>query len=141
MFVVVDVNVIISSLYSKGNSLNVFVLNSIFNRFDFVIPDFFLIELNKHTERIQKKSKLNNEELIKISGFVVKQITIIPQSEFEEFLPKARDIAKDHLKDVPYIALSLKLNCPIFSGDKTLKEIYSDKVLSPREMLEKFYVF
>ena len=47
MFVVVDVNVIISSLYHKGDSLNVFILNSIFNKFDFVIPDFFLVELNK----------------------------------------------------------------------------------------------
>ena len=138
MFVVVDVNVIISSLYHKGDSLNVFILNSIFNKFDFVIPDFFLVELNKHTERIQRESKLPNEEIIKIADFVTRQISVITQSEFEEFLPKAKEIAKNHLKDVPYIALSLKLNCPIFSGDRTLKEIYFN-VLPPKEMLEKFY--
>ena len=138
MFVVVDVNVIISSLFNKGDSLNVFVLNSVFNKFDFVIPDFFLVELNKHTERIQKKSKLHSDEIIKVAEYVMKQISIIPQSEFEEFLPESKEIAKDHLKDFPYIALSLKLNCPIFSGDKKLKEIY-ENVLSPKEMLERFY--
>ncbi len=139
MFVVVDVNVIISSFFSKGDSLNVFVLNSIFNKFDFVIPDFFLVELNKHTERIQRKSKLSNEEIVKIAEFVMRHISVISQSEFEEFLPKAREIAKNHLKDVPYIALSLKLNCPIFSGDRVLKEIYPN-VFPPKEMLERLYV-
>ena len=83
---------------------------------------------------------MSYEEVIKIAEFIIGQINIVPQSEFEEFLPKAKEIARDHPKDVPYIALSLKLNCPIFSGDKKLKEIYPEKVLSPRDMLNKFYV-
>ena len=141
MFVVVDINVIISSLFKKGNSLNVFILNSIFNKFDFVIPDFFLVELNKHTDRIQQSSKLSKDEIIKVAEYIMRQISVIPQSEFEDYMEKAREIFKDHIKDTPYIALSLKLDCPVFSGDKKLKEVYSDKVLSPKEMLESFYAY
>ncbi len=139
MFVVVDVNVIISSLFKKGNSLNVFILNSIFNKFDFVIPDFFLVELNKHTDRIQKSSKLSKDEIIKVAEYIMRQISIIPQSEFEDYMAKAKEISKEHTKDTPYIALSLKLDCLLFFGDKKLKKIYSDKVLSSKEMLESFY--
>ena len=140
MFVVVDVNVIISSLLNKGDSLNVFILNYMFNKFDFVIPEFFLIELNKHISEIRRISKLLDEDIIRVADFIVRQVNNISQSEFEKFLPKAREIAKEHPKDIPYIALSLKLNCPIFSGDKKLKAIYSENVLSPKEMLNKFYV-
>ncbi|MBS3072114.1 hypothetical protein J4408_03935 [Candidatus Pacearchaeota archaeon] len=138
-FIVVDVNVIISSLLSMGDSLNVFILNSIFNKFDFVIPEFFLIELNKHTEDIQKRSKLSKDEIVGVVEFIMTQINIIPQSEFEKFTEGAKEILKGHIKDVPYVALSLKLNCPIFSGDKVLKQLYTEKVLAPREMLDKFY--
>ena len=39
MLVVVDVNVILSSLLSKGNSFDVFALNYLFRKFDFIAPD------------------------------------------------------------------------------------------------------
>jgi len=56
-------------------------------------------------------------------------------------LPKAKEMLLHHLKDIQYLALALRFNCPIFSGDKTLKELLSIsdiKVFSPREMLSKF---
>jgi len=37
---------------------------------------------------------------------------------------------------LPYLALALKFECPIFSGDRTLKRLTPVKVLSPREVLK-----
>ncbi|RJS69154.1 hypothetical protein CW713_05800 [Methanophagales archaeon] len=51
-----------------------------------------------------------------------------------EFIPKAKRLLSTHPKDVPYLALALKFNCPIFSGDKTLKRLSPVKVLSPKEV-------
>ncbi len=133
MISVVDVNVVLSSLLGKGNSLDVFATNSIFKKFEFVAPEFLLIELKKHIKEIFERSRLSEPEFNEVLEFLKMQIRIIPESEFIDKLPEAMKI---NFKDAPYIALSSRLNCPIFSGDKILKNSIPDKVLSPREMLD-----
>jgi predicted nucleic acid-binding protein len=97
MRLVVDVNVVISSLMKDGISFKVFSLNSILQKFELVAPDFFMSEISRHKEEL---------------------------------------LLSDHLKDVPYVALALKFNCPIFSGDKILKNLSPVKVCSPRELFD-----
>ncbi|MBI2106260.1 hypothetical protein HYT56_05510 [Candidatus Woesearchaeota archaeon] len=139
MEVVVDVNVIFSSLLTKGDSSKVFELNFIFNKFDFVAPEFLLIELEKHKEEFFNRSRLSGEEFDEFLEFILEQITLIPKSEFSGSLPKAKKLASKHLKDVQYIALALELKCPIFSGDKSLKELSDNvEVLNPKGLLSKF---
>src|SRR3989344_1809399 len=138
MEAVVDVNVIFSSLLTKGDSLKVFELNFVFDRFDFFAPEFLLIELEKHREEFLNRSKLSREEFDEVLEFILEQITLIPNSEFSEYLPKAEKLSSTHLKDVQYVALSLKLNCSIFSGDKSLKKLAGVEVLNPKELLSRF---
>jgi len=57
MRIVVDVNVVLSALLNKGDSFNVFALNELFGKFDFVAPEFLLTELKKHEEEFFKRSK------------------------------------------------------------------------------------
>ena len=141
MKLVVDANVVLSSLLTKGDSSKVFELNSAFNKFDFVAPDFLLIELEKHKREFFERSKLTEEEFEEAVEFILEQITIVSKSEFSEYVPEAKKLLSEHLKDVQYLALSLELNCPIFSGDKVLKSLLSKtsvEILSPKEMLSKF---
>ena len=137
MLIVVDVNVILSSLLGKGDSFNVFAFNDIFNKFEFTAPEFLLIELEKHKYEIMKRSKLSNEEFNDVLKFIIEQITFIPKSQFEDEILKAKEMIPNHLKDVQYLDLALKLNFSIFSGDKILKKLSPIEVLSPKEMLEK----
>ena len=136
---VVDVNVIISSLLGEGNSLIVFKLNSILERYNFISPEFVLVEFNKHSSEIAKRSKLSIEESTKVMNFVSKQINLISDSTFIDKIPEARKILKEHEKDVPYLALALKKNCNVFSGDRVFKKLCPDKVKTPKELLEEFY--
>ncbi|MEK6823731.1 MAG: PIN domain-containing protein [Nanoarchaeota archaeon] len=138
MEIVVDVNVVLSSLLKRGNPFEVFASNFLFNKFEFVAPEFLLTELEKHKEKIFKISGLSREIFDNTLKFVLGQINFISKSEFSEFLPEAKELLSKHLKDVPYLALALKLDCPIFSGDKILKELLPLKVLSPRELIGKF---
>ncbi|MEX0920300.1 MAG: PIN domain-containing protein [Candidatus Pacearchaeota archaeon] len=141
MKIVVDVNVVLSSLLGKGDSLKVFEFNSIFNKFDFIAPEFLMEELNKHKKAFSERTKLPEEEFDEIFEFVLEQITFVSKSEFSEHFSKAKEILSEHLKDVQYLALALKLNCSIFSGDKILKSLLSKtpiEVLSPKEILSKF---
>ena len=70
---------------------------------------------------------------------VIEQINHVSESEFSRYIPESKKLVSEHLKDIQYVALALKLNCPIFSGDKTLKNLIPDKVLNPKEMLSKIY--
>ena len=139
MEIIVDVNVVISSLLSKGEAFKVFAKNYAFHKFDFIAPEFLLTELNKHKTELAKKSKLNQNEFDDVLEFIIEQITFISESQFEDCLEKAKESLSEHLKDVQYLALAIKLNCPIFSGDKRLKELSPVKVLSPKEMMDNFY--
>jgi predicted nucleic acid-binding protein len=136
MLVVVDVNVIVSSLLSKGVAFDVFLFNSIVRRYEFVFPEFLLVELENHKEELQRETKLSGEEFNEVLGFLLEEINLVPSSLFSERLPEARRILSKHKKDVPYLALSLELkSSPIFSGDKKLKEYVPVDVFSPKELL------
>lgn len=136
MMLVVDANVVVSCLLKKAVTFDVFLLNSVLKKLEFGAPEFLWIEVGKHKEELLKETKLAKDEFDDVMEFLVEEITIVPASQFIEFLPEAKRLLSEHLKDVPYLALALKLDCPIFSGDKTLKKLSPIKVLSPREVLK-----
>lgn len=138
MLKVVDSNVIISAALNRGNSLNVFLQNFSKRRFNFIAPLFLIIEVGKHTEKIARKTNLSFEESLEILEFIINQIKFIQDDEFKDKLPEARKILRLHNKDAHYLALALAFNCKIFSGDKTLKSIIPDKVVTPKDLLDEF---
>jgi len=134
MRLVVDANVIVSSLLRGGVPFKVFALNSLLNRFEFVAPDFLISETEKHKKELLRETKLPNNIFFDTMDFLVEEINIVPAEEFKESVPRAEKMLSKHIKDVPYLALALKLNCPIFSGDKVLKRLSPVRVCSPREL-------
>ena len=136
---VVDVNVIISSLFGEGNSLTVFKLDSILKKYQFISPELVIIEFSKDSSEIAKRSKLSVEEATKVMSFVSRQIKLVSDSEFTDKMSEARKTLRGHEKDVHYLALALKRDCAIFSGDKVFKQLCPSKVKTPKEFLEEFY--
>ncbi len=136
MRLVVDANVVVSSLLSGGIPFKVFALNRSLNRFEFLAPDFLLSETEKHSEELIRETKLPEDIFFDTMGFLFEEINIAPAEEIKEFVPTAEKMLSGHLKDVPYLALALKLECPIFSGDKVLKRLSPVRVCSPRELLD-----
>ena len=138
MIVIVDANVIISSLINKGVSFSVFLLNSILNKLEFIAPEFLLEEVKNHRMDILRFTELSEQDFEEVYDFLVGEITFIPASEFLKFLLEAKQLALHH-KDAPYIALSPAFNCPILSGDKGLKRQTKIKVFSPSQVLSSIY--
>lgn len=133
MLLVVDANVVFSALIRSGLPLKALRLNSQVNKFEFVAPDLMFEEINGNWNRILSLTSLTEQELNKTLELIKEQIKPVSFSEFAKLLPVAEEL---NFKDSPYLALALKLVCPIFSGDKELKEQSKVKVLSPRELLE-----
>lgn len=139
MFIVVDINVILSALVSHGDSSKVFEINAEKKRFDFIAPQFILIEAGKHLIEIAKRSAFSLEETQEDLEFITNQIKFFQEVDYNDKLKEARAILKEHQKDVPYLALALKFNCNIFSGDKIFKQLCPEKVKAPKEILQELF--
>jgi len=68
-------------------------------------------------------------------GYIKQLIKIIPTTYFEEEVETAKKISPD-INDALYFALALKLNCPIWSNDKRLKEQKYIQIYSTEDLVE-----
>lgn len=136
MLVVVDANAIFSALIRRGKPFEVFKANKIFNAFEFVAPEFLFSEIGKRMDKILAETDLAKEELAELLAFIKGEISLVSLHQFSDKLPEATQL---NFKDSPYLALALKLSCPILSGDKGLKKHVKVKILSPAEALAMIY--
>ncbi|MBU1204154.1 MAG: hypothetical protein KKG60_03755 [Nanoarchaeota archaeon] len=139
MKIVVDANVIFSALLSKRGTFDIFFINKVLNKFEFIAPEFLLIEINKHFNEILKRSKLSSIEILGLFKFLKEELDFIPFSEFNSFLDKALDLTREHEKDVQYFSLALKTGCPIWSNEKRFKKQSSIQILDTSEMLRLLF--
>lgn len=137
IFLVVDINVIYSALLGKGDSSEVFKINKSKKRFNFIAPYFLYIELGKHSSEMAQRTNYSLEEAEKVLVFIENQIRFVPEENYANKINEAKEILKEHQKDVPYLALALKFNCNIFSGDKVFKELCPEIEKNPKEILEE----
>jgi predicted nucleic acid-binding protein len=140
MLIVVDANVIFSALLSKDSkAFDIFAVNRIFGVFEFVAPEYLFYEIDKRRDKIMSLTKLSKKELEDIFSFLKGEIEFVSMDEFKDKSHEAKQLVQ-HEKDAPYIALALKLICPVLSGDKGLKKQSKVKILSPSDALSILYV-
>ncbi len=128
---------------------NFFWKNSTFRKIcerrelEFFSPEYALEEIKKYKEEITKKAKISEKEFNNIRLDLINRINFTPLesyvSEFnnikklaEKFGEKSNEI----LKDVDFIALALKLNMPLLTHDKLLKEQNEIQILTIKEFIE-----
>lgn len=131
----VDANTVFSSLLTKGRVLDLFLLNSKLRKFELIAPEYLLLEIEKHADKLIRETKLSSSEVLEILDFIRDEIEFIPTSEFKQFEKEASGISPD-AGDVPYFALALKFQCPLLSGDKILKQQSAVKVISPADAVK-----
>ncbi len=115
MNLVVDSNILFSLIVSgkrskafeiiEGYDLNLFA------------PEEIILEFKRHKEKLHRFSK--DFEYRTFLAFSL--IRVIPLEFYTDKIKEAYEIAsKFDEKDTPFIALSLKLNVPIWTGDKAM---------------------
>ncbi len=121
--IVIDTNIIFSSLYNKEGNERV-IINLILENDDIQLfaPDIFNVEISRNLE-----TKLNfDKELINrmISDF---DIIEVPYENYKIKINQARKLIF-HQNDIPYIAVALLINSPIWSGnEKHFKHLENSK--------------
>jgi len=133
MKIVIDANIIIASLIKEGRTVEILV-NPLL---DIYAPEFILEEILKYSNEISIKTHRTEEELRQILNKLFFLITLINMEEFSHLLTEVRTFVPDQKDDV-YFALALKLNCPIWSNDKILKNQNKIKIYSTQDLINNF---
>ena len=110
--VVVDANIVVSALISSRQKIRRELAGATGL---FVAPKFVIVELFKHSPKIQQASKLSAEEVLESLFIIINQIrfyeeSLISVGSWMEAFRLCRGVDE---KDTPYVALSLELNAPL----------------------------
>ena len=134
MLVVVDANVLCSGLLSKGKTIDLLFSDKI----EPVAPEQLFAELEAHKAELLAKSRLSEQEFNGFVALLKKRIRVVIAEEFKDKLVEANKALSPHTKDTEYVALGLKLKCPLWSKEKLLKGLKIVEVLSADEVENKF---
>ncbi|MBN2251546.1 MAG: hypothetical protein JW724_05695 [Candidatus Altiarchaeota archaeon] len=100
---------------------------------DLYAPAFSMEELLSKKHKIIESFALSETQFISIIGLLKTVIDFVEIDEYGEHVKEASDISPDP-EDTEFFALALKLNCPIWSEDRLLKEQARIPVLSTKEL-------
>ena len=132
MFLVVDANILFS-FFNPDSSRRKIIESSSKLGFKLISPEFAFEELLNDKEKIQEYCKIDEIEFIIFFSLLEKRIESISKSEYDRFLSKAIELAP-HIKDAPYFAPALLLNCPIWSDEKLFKRQDEVKIFNTKEL-------
>lgn len=130
MLVVIDANVLCSCMLANGKTAEILFCE----RIEAIAPELLFIELERHKEELLKKSKLSNEDFSELLALFRRKIKVVPACEFEDCLPRANELLREHTKDTEYVALALKFNCVLWSKEKRLKRLDAIAVFDAGEI-------
>ena len=106
-------------------------------------PEHALVEIKEHLADILEKAKISRKEFEILREDLALRIVFIPLEEYTSFLKDAISLSihlpeeekKVLFEDMDFLALALKLRCPIWSNDKLMKKQTGASVLSTEEIL------
>jgi predicted nucleic acid-binding protein len=118
--VVVDTNIVFKALRLKNS-----YIREIFNQeqYHFYAPKFLLVEIFKHKEKILKNNTQLEDEFYEYLNLLLQRITfvnedIISIGNYLEAYRLCKDIDE---KDVPFVALTIQLECDLWTFDQPIK--------------------
>ena len=134
MELVIDANILFSALIKEGYIRRLILLGD----HSFFVPEFILEEMDKYKGMILEKADITEEELKEVLDLIIENanIEIIPKEDFKDYIKAAKGISHD-IKDIEYLALALKLKCPIWSNDKDFKKQNKIKIYSTNDLLKE----
>jgi len=128
MKVIVDTSIFISALISPKGIYAELLMNPIF-KFEKYSSYYLVVEVFKHKEKILKYSKLTENELIEQVYNLLKNVTLINESQIpKEIWKNSFELTKDvDENDTAFIALTEFTNGKLWTLDKKLTEGLQNK--------------
>jgi predicted nucleic acid-binding protein len=130
---VVDTNIIFSAIIKDSTTRRILL----HPMFEFYIPEFVFIEMEKHSDEIIEKSGLTKEEYHLMVDTIISRITVVPKSDFEDYLPKSEQIMeKIDEDDTSFLAVAMYLGTDIWSDDEDFQKQSAVNVWKTKDMVK-----
>ncbi len=134
MLLVIDTNIAVAALLRSGNTRTLIFSEN----FTLCSPDWLKDEIFSHKQEFKKKGNMNEKEFHDALDLLLENITTYPEEEYAHFKQTAlKTCPKGHEKDWPFIALAIKLECPLWTNDAALKKQNQAKIMTTKELLYK----
>ncbi len=130
MKLVVDANVLFSALIKDSFTRKLFFEE----RLEIYAPEYLFEEFEEHRREIIQKAHKNEDEFWDVMGILKSRISVVPFSEFERFMERAKEVSPDK-DDAIYFAAAFAINGAIWSNDRNLKDQKVVRVLSTVEIV------
>ncbi len=140
MKIVVDTNIIFSTLLNSNTTIGDLLFNSD-NHFEFYSCSYMRYEIQKHWSRLKKISKLSEEQLQISYAQVLSKLKFINEEiiPVETWLASEKLIKGIDIDDTDFVALTKFLRATLWTGDKALynglKKLGFKKLLNTTELL------
>lgn len=131
MRLILDNNILFSLM--KPDSMNSFLFENANS--EFFAPSFIIEEFDKYEKECLRKSGLSKKEFGQWKKDIFSKINFVKFEYFKEMVKIARNFCPDE-DDVFYFAICLKLNLPLWSNDKKLREQDKIVVLDTEDLIE-----
>ena len=135
MKIVIDANVFFSAFIRERSDVRKLIVSQHLELFS---PEWLLEEFEKNQGMLLKKMD-NKEKFLETKELLFSFIKIVPKEMYEDRIDIVKAELKDNKKDVPYVALALYLNIPLWTNDQGIKKRQKlVKVLTMSELIELF---
>jgi predicted nucleic acid-binding protein len=118
--IIVDTNILFSALRSNNSKLRIILEKEDLH---FYAPNFLMVEIFKHKERILQKSKATEDEVYEVLYKTLHKITFINEETISigNFIAAYKLCGDIDEKDTPFAALALELEGELWTKDDVLK--------------------
>lgn len=132
MEIVLDTNILISSLLRDGLTRDMIILSP----FKMHTIELSKIEIENHKKELLLKSKLDEISFDYLRNFIFKKVTFASMEDIIPFRDRATEIMNEiDIDDSLFLALAMSLNCPIWSNDAHFKRQSYVKAFTTRELI------
>jgi predicted nucleic acid-binding protein len=120
--IVVDTNIIFSAILNPNGKISDLLLDPV-DHFTYFAPDFLLTELDRHHQKLISISKFSEEDISFLKKLVISKLVLVDLETIDQdtWRKAIELVEKIDEFDAPFIALSLKMNTYLWTGDKKLK--------------------
>jgi predicted nucleic acid-binding protein len=118
--VVVDSNIVYAALRVRNSTLRDYLEKS---ENEYISPKFLFVEIFRHKDRLVSKAKISEEEIYEILSFIIEKIQFVSEEaiSLRSFVEAFKLVKDVDLKDIAFVALSIEMDCKIWTKDEELK--------------------
>ncbi|MFH1650402.1 MAG: PIN domain-containing protein [Candidatus Woesearchaeota archaeon] len=130
MRIVLDTNVLITYFW-EGSAVREIMQNK---ELMFFTSQKALQELLKYKKHVMKKARITSKLFDALLDDMKMVIPFVPNKEYSDKMAVALKISPDK-DDAEFIALAMKLKCPLWSNDKALSNIKTLQVITTHDVI------